>query len=152
MESVNKGQRGALNDEDRRLWGDSISGLALTLLLYLAGYPDVVKFVHPGQKPFVKPKLARTDPERFKDLREPTTFAVGKRYTRAIELWEIAHRDDPGIATGRTIRPHMRRAHSHLYWTGKGREIPRVNFVLPITVRGGKLVEEPEHATQTDVR
>jgi len=38
----------------------------------------------------------------------------------------------------------MRRAHSHLYWTGAGRAVPRVRFLLPISVKGGRLVEEPE--------
>jgi len=32
------------------------------------------------------------------------------------------------------------------------REIPRVRFLLPISVRGGKLVEEPERPTETTVR
>ncbi len=45
----------------------------------------------------------------------------------------------------------MRRAHSHLYWTGKGRELPRVRFLLPISVKGGKLIEEPEHPSETVV-
>jgi hypothetical protein len=36
------------------------------------------------------------------------------------------------------------RAHSHLFWTGAGRAVPRVRFLLPISVKGGALVEEPE--------
>lgn len=35
-------------------------------------------------------------------------------------------------------RPHMRRAHWHLYWTGPGRTIPRVKWLAPIFVRGGR--------------
>jgi hypothetical protein len=46
----------------------------------------------------------------------------------------------------------MRRAHSHLYWTGEGRTRPRVKFLLPISVRGGKLIDEPQHPTETRVR
>jgi hypothetical protein len=64
----------------------------------------------------------------------------------------IEHRNDPALATGKTVRPHMRRAHSHLYWTGNGREIPRVRFLLPISVTGGKLIEEPERPIETKVR
>jgi hypothetical protein len=51
-----------------------------------------------------------------------------------------------------SVRPHMRRAHSHLYWTGAGRKQPRVKFLLPISVRGGALVEEPEESQVTLMR
>ncbi|MGH7985545.1 MAG: hypothetical protein ACREQX_04580 [Candidatus Binataceae bacterium] len=47
-----------------------------------------------------------------------------------------------GDPSGRHLRSHMRRAHSHLYWTGQGREVQRVRFLLPVAVRGGKLVED----------
>ena len=77
------------------------------------------------------------DPERFRDLREPTHYAVGKEFSRAIERWEIGHRGAPGVETGRTVRPHIRNAHSRLYWTGPGRTQPRVRFLLPISVKGG---------------
>jgi hypothetical protein len=39
-------------------------------------------------------------------------------------------------------KPAWARAHSHLYRTGPGREIPRVRFLLPISVKGGRLVDE----------
>jgi len=69
-----------------------------------------------------------------------------------VEQWEIQHSGDEGVATGHTVRPHMRRAHSHLYWTGAGRKQPRVKFLLPISVRGGALVEEPEESQVTLMR
>lgn len=119
------------------------TGLILTILLYLAGEPDIVHIVHPGEKP-IKDKLARRDPERYRDLHEPTTHTVGRSFARALERWEIEHKHDPGVETGRTVRPHMRKAHSHLYWTGEGRLEPRVKFLLPISVTGGQLIEEPE--------
>ena len=112
-------------DETAELWRNSIAGLALTILLYFGGEPDVVRIVHPGERPAVKSKLERRDPERFRDLREPTHYAVGKEFSRPIERWEIGHRGDPGVETGRTMRPHMRNAHSHLYWTGPARTQPR---------------------------
>jgi hypothetical protein len=125
------------------VWRNELAGLTLTMLLYLGGERDLVRIVHPGEKP-LKAKIARIDPERYRDLAEPTVQAVGKVFTRAIARWEIEHRSDEGVATGGTVRPHMRRAHSHLYWTGVGRRQPRVKFLLPISVRGGALVEEPE--------
>jgi hypothetical protein len=132
-------------------WRNELAGLALTLLLYLAGEPDLVRMVHPGEKP-LKAKIARTDPERYRDLAEPSLQAVGKTFAHAIERWEIEHRGDDGVTTGYTVRPHMRRAHSHLYWTGAGRKQLRVKFLLPISVRGGALVEEPENAQVAHMR
>jgi hypothetical protein len=132
-------------------FGNELAGLALTMLLYLAGDADCVRIVHAGEKP-IKESIRRRDYERYRDLSTASTFAVGKTFARAIERWEFEHRSDPGVESGRTVRPHMRRAHSHLYWTGEGRKQPRVRFLLPISVRGGKLVEEPEHLIETRVR
>lgn len=129
-----------------------LSALALTILLYLAGEPDVVRIVHPGEKPLVKLAVQKCDPERYKDLIEPVIHAVGKSFTHAIERWEIEHPRESGDPTGRTVRPHTRRAHTHLYWTGEGRRTPRVRFLLPISVRGGKLIEEPETPRVSAIR
>ena len=142
---------GAPEGEAQRVWRNELAGLALTILLYLGGEPDLARIVHPGEKP-IKPKIARTDPERFRDLQEPSAFAVGKAFARAIEHWEIEHRGDAAVATGGTVRPHMRRAHSHLYWTGEGRKQPRVRFLLPISVHGGRVVDEPERPIQTRIQ
>ena len=75
--------------ETAELWRNTMAGLALTMLLYFGGEPDVVRIVHPGERPAVKSKLERRDPERFRDLREPTHYAVGKEFSRAIERWEM---------------------------------------------------------------
>jgi len=138
-------------DGTAEMWRNSMAGLALTMLLYLGGEPDVLKVVHPGAKP-IKESIRRRDAERWKDLDEPATYAVGKEFTRAIERWEIEHGRDAADATGRSVRPHMRRAHSHLYWTGAGRAVPKVRFLLPISVKGGAVVEEPEAPVKGEVR
>jgi hypothetical protein len=144
-------RHGAPTGEAGRVWRNELAGLTLTLLLYLAGEPDLVRSVHPGAKP-LKAKIARTDPERYRDLAEPTIQAVGKSFARAIERWEIEHASDESVNTGRTMRPHMRRAHSHLYWTGEGRKQPRVRFLLPISIRGWRIVEEPHEPQVSAVR
>jgi hypothetical protein len=77
---------------------------------------------------------------------------VGRSFTRAIERWELEHTSEVSGPTGRTVRPHLRRAHAHLYWTGEGRKSPRVRFLLPVSVKGGKLVEEPGNPSVTAVR
>jgi hypothetical protein len=122
------------------VWRSELAGLTLTMLLYLGGETDLLRIVHPGEKP-LKTRIARTHPERYRDLAEPTVQSVGKAFTHAIERWEIEHRGDEGIAN---VPPHMRRAQSHLYWTGVGRRQSRVKFLLPISVCVGALVAEPE--------
>jgi hypothetical protein len=77
---------------------------------------------------------------------------VSKTFASAIERREIGHNGDSGVAISRVIRPQTRLAHSHLYWNVRGWETPRVRFLLPISVRTGKLVEEPERPIETTVR
>lgn len=130
----------------------SLAGLALTVLLYLGGEPDMVRQIHPGARPDREARVKRRDPERWKDLRAPTLYTVGAAFRAAVERWEIEWAAAAGAPTGRTVRPHMRRAHAHLYWTGPGRGIPRVRFLLPVSVKGGRLVEEAERPTVTPIR
>ena len=106
----------------------------------------------PARNRQIRPTLQKRAPDRYNDLREPKIHAVGKSFTRAIERWEIEHLPEKDNESSRTMRPHMRRAHAHLYWTGEGREMPRVRFLLPISVKGGKLVEERENPQMTVVR
>lgn len=40
--------------------------------------------------------------------------------------------------------PHIRGVEPELCWTGACRAVPRVRFLLPLSVKGGALVEEPE--------
>ena len=140
------------NREQDSAHREVVAKLALTVLLYLAGNPDVVRVIHAGQKPAIKESLRSREPERYKDLRDPVVHAVGKSFTRAIERWEIEHASQDTGLTGRTVRSHMRRAHAHLYWTGEGRKSPRVRFLLPVSVKGGKLVEEPDSPRVMAVR
>ncbi|HWT81971.1 MAG TPA: hypothetical protein VN648_24555, partial [Candidatus Methylomirabilis sp.] len=86
------------------------------------------------------------------DLRPPSLFAVGTAYRAAVERWEIEQARETGVATGRRVRPHVRRAHAHLYWTGSGRQVPRVRFLLPIPVKGARVPEEAARVTEHRLR
>ncbi len=44
--------------------------------------------------------------------------------------------------TGRTNRPHWRKAHWHYYWCGKGKKELRLKFLLPILVNGNRVNEK----------
>jgi hypothetical protein len=129
-----------------------LAGLALTVLLYLGGEPDLVRQVHPGAKPARERRMHRRDPDRWRDLRAPTVYAVGTAFRAAIERWEIEQQDQASPPVGRTVRPHVRRAHAHLYWTGPGRTVPRVRFLLPIPVKGGPIPDEALQPTERPVR
>jgi hypothetical protein len=146
------GARVEMEDGPADAFKTDLAGLALTILLYLTGEPDVVKQVHPGAKPQRDARMQRREPERWKDLRNPALFAVGTAYRAAIERWEQEQRRETGEATGRTVRPHVRRAHAHLYWTGKGRQSPRVRFLLPIPVKGASVPEEAPRPVDTRLR
>lgn len=67
---------------------------------------------------------------------QPTTWEVGWRLGAALRAAmtreEVAH----DAARGSGVRPHLRRAHWHLYWTGKGRTTPRVRWLHPMLVGG----------------
>jgi len=124
----------------------------LTVLLYLGGEPDLVRQVHPGTKPARERRMHRCDPDRWRDLRAPTLYAVGTAFRAAIERWEIEEQDQASPPVGRTVRPHVRRAHAHLYWTGPGRTASRVRFLLPVPVTGGSMPDEAPQPTEGPVR
>lgn len=145
-------------DAARKIVGVSVDGgapfrsdltrMAVILLLYLSGEPDMVRMVHPGAKPHRDARMRRKDPERWADIREPTVWDVGVGYREALERWEIERAQEIAAqSSDRSVRPHMRRAHAHLYWTGPGRTEPRVRFLLPIAVKGQQAEEEAESPT-----
>ena len=43
------------------MWRDELAGLTLTILLYLGGEPDLVRIVHPSEKP-LKAKILYGNP------------------------------------------------------------------------------------------
>lgn len=109
----------------------------LNVLLYIHGNQDVVARVHPGRKP---EKRARPRSERrAREKQQTTVFDVGRAFASTIQHWE----EEQGMPTTndgdgeRRARPHVRRAHLHLYWTGPGREVPRFQLVRPTLVHGG---------------
>lgn len=64
-------------------------------------------------------------------------WTVAWRIGAALAAAERREREPParaGTPTGRSPKPHLRRAHWHLYWTGPGRAEPRVKWLPPIPV------------------
>ena len=68
----------------------------------------------------------------------------------AAEVTQATDGAGDGQDTGRTVRPHLRRAHWHTYWTGARSEpSPEVRWIHPVTVHGDKA--SAERATVIDV-
>jgi hypothetical protein len=118
-------------------WRNELAGLTLTMLLYLGGEPDLVLIIHPGEKP-LNAEIARTDPDRYRDLAEPTVQSVGKAFTRAIEHWEIKHRGDQGVGNDRTCAAPIQTS------TGpeQAESSRESNSCYPLAVRSDVLVED----------
>lgn len=64
----------------------------------------------------------------------PDAISVGPHIGAAIRN-TAAHRASAApTGTGSRKRPHIRRAHWHLYWTGQGRTVPRVKWISPMFI------------------
>lgn len=118
----------------------------LPFVLYLCS--DDADIVHGGgsvdELPvFAKPTKTRRHGARIFPPPAPTYWGVGWRLGRAVRRSQqsdpVADQgSDPG--SGNRLRPHLRRAHWHLYWTGKGsrldptRREARIRWVPPTLV------------------
>lgn len=115
----------------------------INVLLYIAGSDDHVKRVGNVRAGKIKKyrRAANVTPELEGALSEDYTEGeVGAQMIAAMRRYADGERSE-GASTGRSVRPHMRRAHSRLYWTGEGRTIPRVRFLAPVSVKGGSGVK-----------
>lgn len=111
----------------------------LNVLLYINGNDDVVARVHSGKKPVTRGRRPRSV-KREQERQEATVFDVGRAFASTIQHWEEEERarNVGGTVDGdRQVRPHVRRAHLHLYWTGPGRETARFKLVKPTLIHGG---------------
>ncbi|GAA2679954.1 MULTISPECIES: hypothetical protein [Actinosynnema] len=120
--------RSAPLSRDRRSeWVTTMTGLALNVLLYLCSRTPDLEEVGARSRKTGKAKSVRAR----KDAR-PRMVRVGWRLgpalTRALAERE---RRGPTSGTGPAQSPQHRRCHFKTVWTGPGREVPDVAFVLP---------------------
>lgn len=116
---------------------EKIVHLVLNILLYLLGSDDITTIILAQRKNVEK--RPRAEAMRIRELQDPHLFGVGAKWGKAVQNW-IAEESTQRIALGRTgrfISPHIRAAHPHLYWTGPGKTIPVIKFLLPTSVNGG---------------
>jgi hypothetical protein len=115
----------------------------LSVLLYINGNDDLLEIEQPADPgPMNKAKRRRlakegTLPKAERSLRQ---YQVGRKFASIIQRWEEQERSD-AERTGRSVRPHLRAAHAHLYRVGKGRTGQRVKFLPPIPVKGWEAPE-----------
>jgi len=67
----------------------------------------------------------------------PVEYRVGTAIGGAIRRARGKAAAGTWTGEGSKKSPHMRKAHYHLYWTGPGRKIPKVKFILTIPVNIG---------------
>lgn len=113
----------------------------LPCIFYLASEkPDIRvhergSFIH-GEKP--EPKKTKKG-MRFFVAESPSMMVIGEKIGAKIaEALESQARE---IREGE-IAPHIRRAHWHLYWVGKGRKEPRLLFLPPTLVNADEIGTE----------
>lgn len=60
-------------------------------------------------------------------------FVIGKSFEMQL-VSGAEYQKSTAIGTGRTVRPHVRRAHWHHYWVGEGRTRLEVRWIEPTFV------------------
>lgn len=102
-----------------------LAKVAKAILLYLAS-PD--------------PDIESVVPEKYRHSQWrkgagtlPDTYRVGWHVGAALRRAKEGHGGEYGTS-GKRVRPHMRKAHWHLYWTGVGRSVPQMRWVAPVVV------------------
>ena len=112
--------------------------LILRIILYLSSSkPDIEKrqFCEGSKR---SKKASQQDPV--------IEWDVGLRYTVEKRRDHVQSRNlqNNDVEKGhKRPRPHIRKAHWHLYWTGEGKQTPRVRWVQPMFINTGKAESIP---------
>lgn len=124
---------------------DPLSSI-LSLLLYLCSEaPDLRdatgRRAAPGL-PTAKAPRRRGQVQRFAAASTPTVWETAFELGRRLE--EAQERAGEGDS-GRTVRPHVRRAHWHTYWSGavNGARVRRLRWISPLLINAKKDAVEP---------
>lgn len=107
----------------------------LALVLYLCSdEPEIDDRQHPGERPGrAKPTRTKKGWRLFPPPK-PRVWAVGEGVGAALR------REIDSEPTGRSVRPHLRRAHWHGFWTGPrdGERRFRYKWLPPTVIAGAK--------------
>ena len=102
-------------------------------ILYTTCTNDYSDRVEPALTNIKKKYRNRTGPSA---MVAGTCRIVGGSFARKIKLFREQAATRSAVSGGghNSPKPHIRAGHFHLYWTGKGRTIPKVNFIHPCLV------------------
>ena len=133
-----RSQFGSTAQTNRR-WAGALAPL-VSLLLYLCSErPDIGGTGAPGNP---QPKRVKGG-ERLFASPGVRTWDVAYRLGAAFRQARATQVGSEGGA-GRTVRPHVRKAHYHLYWMGqRGRQTSVLRWLPPITVKFDPEAELP---------
>lgn len=115
--------------------GEIVKGI-LSILLYICSDEPEIEVNKIRQQGFYEPLLKKTKKGFLLFFANKYTYCdVGVEISKRLK--EYAQRDAP---SEHTVRPHVRSAHWHGYWTGKRNNIDRQEFVYrwiaPVFVEG----------------
>jgi hypothetical protein len=146
--------------EDERVrfeaWLRKYVGLVFNSLVYVCTDRPDIEMYRPGINKAGKLKKSAKRHQarpRMDDINEVVQlgFRMGPALNAARQRWQ---RERAQAATGTGVRqpPHRRRGTYRTYWTGRGRQIPRLRWVAPYWVNQDLLSDEAPTAVVRKVR
>ena len=118
-------------------YSGAVAAACISLLLYLCSdEPDYAT----ERRPRIPREERGKRGDRIKAAQAPIVWDVGVRIGSVIRKSRETQPAEPQGGSHASPRPHLRRAHWHLYWTGQGRTVPRVKWLSPLLVGGDGVV------------
>jgi hypothetical protein len=112
----------------------------VSVVLYLCSVAADIREARGSDRAPKRPHPVRTKRgERLFPPAQPTTWEVAYRLGATLRQAQqqgqsLPHDPDATMTRRARPRPHIRRAHWHLYWTGTGRQTPKVRWLPPTFV------------------
>lgn len=109
--------------------------IAVAASYYLASKNAEIKEVKiPQSQRTIAPVKGKGRPKRVAIKAYQVGYTFGKSFEQQVTAQNTVRDQAVGQRNGLTVRPHVRRAHWHHYWTGAGRTILEVRWIQPTLV------------------
>jgi hypothetical protein len=122
--------------------------LLVNTLLYIATDKDTVRRVghvlHPTPKKIIQRAASQASAESLR--KEPVVLDVGIQFVAALKRYAEIEKNEASSTDSSAKRPHIRRAHPHLYWVNdltrigeNGKPVKKavVHYLPPTPIKGG---------------
>lgn len=141
-----------LDDEERYYAAAlqaTVSSYAVKACYYLASKNADIKEVKlsKNKRPLVR-VLKNETPKRVNVNTYDVGYRIGKAFEQQLRRREVeipGSEQTQGESISRTVRSHVRRAHWHHYWVGKGRTKLEVRWIEPVFVSGDMAADAVSH-------